>query len=408
MTLPAPAQPRAQLSAADLSAEGSATWRMERAVLGALLCRPERIDRIGIWLGAQDFADPRHRAVFATIAGLHAAGELRPVPDEFASVPAVSPAVAGAITLNVVDVREALESQRFADIEPASARAVVPDLYRAGQNVGQDKLPFYGKRIVGMSARRQIEAWGIRIEQAATSDAVAGGDVGVFETTRAAMMENLADLAIQVRRANGEVVARLERNPVEVPLVEITAPPKFGLVKRAEEQLIHAVIADPQWHGLLDRLRPEDFLAFAGHENTWRAMQELRRRDEPTDPMMVGSELEAVVAVPGRDGARLSMDHLMTMGTAPPPGVARAVDLVTRSALAQHARLAREELQEVAVDRGQDVGAVLQKAGSAGEGLAAQAQRLAGQRKATSIDERLGTRPVVAPSPHQGPATRTR
>lgn len=413
MTTPSRAEPDARRSATALSTTGSATWLFERAALGALLCYPERIPAASSWLRAQDFADPAHRATFVTAVGLYSAGDLWARPPG-ADTSDFSRGVGSA---NLVTVREALEGQRFADRPLGSAHRLVEDLYLAGVDVSPAQMSTYGTKILEMSVRRQVEAWGVRIEQAATSEATEAGDVTVLSTTRSAMIEDLTDLANQVRRANGEgVLPRFDRNPVEAPEVVVPQAPQPGLVKRAELQVIHAVIADPNWRdsGLLERLSPEDFVQSPAHANTWRALQRLHRAGETIDPLMVIWECEFITDDPRRaTGAAaepvvLAAADLQAMTEPPEANIARAIDMVTRSSRAEHARLARDELQQLAADRGQKVTTVLDRAKTAGGSLVEHAQRLAGGRKPASSGIAAALEPAATPAPQQGPATRTR
>jgi len=93
--------------------DGSATWLAEQTVLGALLHRPERIIALNPWLHPHDFADPQHHAVFATIQGLHAAGELQPNPDTTEHAK------------NLLTVWAAPNARRFREVQPpAKARSL--------------------------------------------------------------------------------------------------------------------------------------------------------------------------------------------------------------------------------------------------------------------------------------------
>lgn len=414
----APGRLGPDLSARAQSAPGTATWGAERAVLGALLRRPERIAEMATWLGAHDFADPQHHGVFATIEGLQAAGELRPIAAEFTSLSDLDEATQQAITQNVLAVRDALETQRFTTEVYGSYRELMPELYVAGAGAGPQQYIRYGQMVVEMSVRRQVESWGVRMEQAALAEPVETGDIAALQGTREAMGDNLALLSIQARRSRGEITGRIESNPAEAPAVASTAALPSRLVERAERQVIQAVLADPQWRrsGLLARLRPEDFTASKTHENTWRAIQAVAGRDGPFDPILVAWETEVQAADPRRgfraeDRMALGAAELSSMSAEPVGDVGRAVSTVARSGLARHARLARQEIQKAAADRRVGVAETVATANDVGEELEQHAERLIGvdrKPKESSIARMLAGERSTVGGAQPDPVTRPR
>ncbi|WP_026316738.1 DnaB-like helicase N-terminal domain-containing protein [Actinokineospora enzanensis] len=414
----APDRPGPDLTAWTQSATGTATWMAERAVLGALLRRPERIAEMSTWLSAQDFVDPQHQGVFATIEGLHAAGELRPIAAEFTALSDLDEATQQAMTRNVLAVQDALVSHRFAETYGVT-RTLMPDLYIAGAGAGPAQYNRYGQMVVEMSVRRQVEQWGVRMEQASLAEPAAEGDIAALQGTREAMMENLSDLTVQIRRSRGDITSRIESNPAEAPVVVPTAALPPRLVERAERQVIQAVLADPQVQesGLLQRLRPEDFTASKAHENTWRAIQAVAERG-PVDPILVAWEAEVLAADPrhgyrAEDRVALGAAELSSMSTEPVGDVGRAVSTVARSALARHARLAQQEIQKAVGDRRLGVAETVATANDVGEELEQNAERLVGvdrKPKESAISRMLsGERSTVGgaqPDPAARPRTR--
>jgi hypothetical protein len=362
-------------TAAEQSAPGTVIWHVERAVLGAILCRPERSDEVGAWLRSRDFADPVHATVYSRICDLRAAGALRPIPEEFINM---DPELHAVLSRNVVEVSRALASGPIAAVA-SNAQQLVTDLYVAGRDVDVAALPHYGEQIVAMSARRQVEVWGIRIEQAV------GAEVGYLRDLVGTMVEDLADLEVQIQRAAGDVYYGQERSPVAPPpqpAATVPAPPAT-LASRAEHRLIHAVLSDRQQRGLLDRFPPEAFVTSLAHTNTWRVMQHLHNSGKPVDPLSVALECEAVLALAGQadhgSPEMLELTELMTLASPLDADVDRAADIVTRSAQAARSRSAATDMQATAADRSRPAREVVRQAKTAGGGLADLARRLAGQ-----------------------------
>lgn len=386
MTAPGRSGPAVDATSVDAtSGMGSATWLAERALLGALLRRPERTTRLDGWLSASDFADPQHRAVFTAIAGLHRAGEMRAITADPAVLAAPDEATSRGTTTNVLAVREALHSGRFGTVEVTSYPELLTDLYAAGSSAGGEHFLRYGQMVVEMSARRQLEGWGVRLELAATTPQTAEGELAALQATREAMMAELTTLARQVlqgREQDGMVGGFV--GAAEAPVIQPSAPLPPKLVERAERHVIHAVIADPRWReeGLLDRLRPEDFASQA-HANTWRAIQAVAKRGEPVDPVTVAWEAEVVAQNPrsgfrAEDRAVLSAVELSGMSTAPTGDTGRMISTIARSSLTKLAREARQEIAQAAADRGRGVQDALATGRAAGERLEEHASRLGG------------------------------
>jgi hypothetical protein len=390
-------------SARGSSGPGSSTWHAERALLGALVRRPERIDHLSEWLQSRDFADPEHQGVFATVAGLHARGVLRPVPETAPVSGDVEIATQQAIARNVLALRDALATRRFTDVVYGSLPDLLPQLYRAGSGLHAAQYTRYGQMVLEMSARRQIEDWGVALERAAGPDMTTDNDVTALEVTQMSIVDNLARLDIRVRRSEGQAVGQLDGIVSAVPVAPVSSTLPHAMVERAERRVIHAVLSDdPQWResGLLQRLRPEDFVASPAHRATWCAIQAVAASGVPIDPITVAWQAETAVEGDGTPGQpALSPAELATMREAPTGDVGRAISTVTRSALAHHARHARQEIQ-AATDRGNDVATAITAAQETAGLLGEHAERLATTTRASSpLTRRLaGENTAVAPA----------
>jgi len=340
MSTPATTEPhRGTTAATPNSADGSAVWLAERALLGALLHNPHRTTELNPWLHAHDFADPAHQAIYTTIGGLHDAGQLHPTNR---STP--QDGQRHAITQNVLAVRDALRTQRgTAGVEYIGYDQLV-ELYQAGSAATTAQYIRYGRMILETSIRRQLHTWAIHLEHAVTAE------TDHTPLPRAATTRQLAALTTQALQPNELAINPLATSPP--PNILDTPPAQLPskLVERAERHLIHAVIADPhpRHTSLLELLHPEDFVASTAHANTWRAIQTLARRGDPIDPVTVASETEPLTSDPSQ---RLAARDLATMRTPPHGDTHRAIATVARSALTNHARRARLGIQQAAADR---------------------------------------------------------
>jgi hypothetical protein len=384
-------------NASGLSGAGSAAWYAERALLGALLHQPDRLDQVVTWLRPEDFWDPAHRAVFATVAGLHDAGELPSVDDT------------RVITQNVLAVRDAMESHRFSATGTGIARDLLPELFRDGAGLTEPQYTRYGQMVLDMSARRQIEAWGVLLERAAGPDMTVDDDLTALHQTHDAVMNNLADLDAQARRSTGQVIKRLAEPAGPVPIALPSTPLPSTLIEQAERRVINAVLAgDPTWResGLLQRLRPEDFAGNPAHAATWQAIQSLAGRGHPIDPITVAWQTELI---PDGEQSALPAAALMAMREPPTGDVARAISTVARSALHHHASTARQQLRTAAADRAASLGEVISAAQDAATALQDQANRLVTTpRPSSSLSRTLAGESTVAAQPPPSPLTRGR
>lgn len=369
-----PADTSALRDAREQSARGSPVWFAERVLLGALLHDPSRIEQVAGWLTAQDFCDPQHSALFATMLGLHVTGELGLVRD---SQRHAGFTVQYANAHNVNLVCEAVRAGRFA---PAGAdvRAVVAEAYQVGAVVSDSQVARYGQMTLEMSARRQVGVWAVALEAAASPEMTVDNEGTALQNTHAAVLDNLADLDAQARRSLGQGVGPWDRSSSPVPAAGPVMPLPAPLLQTYQRRVIQAVICDdPTWReaGLTQRLRPEDFVGSPAHASTWRVVQDLVCRNEPVDPITVAWHLQAASAA--EDGpVGLPVADLVDMRRAPDGDVARAVSTVARAALAEHARIARVEVQSAANDRSTPLADVMGSARDAADRLDHHARRL--------------------------------
>ena len=136
------------------------------AALGALLWDPRRVRDVMDWLEPADFPHPMHRAVYATLVGLVAAGE----------------------PVNLLELPATLASGRFHDVHVDPGRpgplgaaglhtllSFTPATPRAETHDGQHHSEHvrYGQLVLQDSVRRQVHAAGVRLEQHAREAIVA-------------------------------------------------------------------------------------------------------------------------------------------------------------------------------------------------------------------------------------------
>lgn len=397
-------------SARDQSARGTASWHMERRVLASLLRQPNRIETLGGALREQHFADPNHRAVFATIAGLHAKGWLRTIYVEQTSLAEMPQFASDALVRNQRDVVQALEAGWFTDAPRGDLATLVTDLTLAAARATQPPEP-YARKVREMALRRDVETWGVALHNAAIPDQAADIDLSTLSDTVDAVMQNLSELVQDFRPSRDP--ADITTAPLRaVPAVKAAAPPPRLLVERAERDIIHAVLADPRGPAapLLTRLRPEDFTALPEHRATWRAIQSLFDRNEPIDPLMVAWESEVLAASPAAplDGrTALPAEALIEMSTTPAKDIAKGVSLVARASLSELARKGRDLVQNSAANRESGVGDAVSSVRDYGTGLLQEARRLVGTAAPTSSVARRLSTPATSTSAAT-PNTRTR
>src|SRR3954470_15349452 len=176
------------------------------AVLGALLGDPRRVREVMDWLEPADFPHPMHRAVYATLVGLVAAGEpvnLLKLPATLASgrfhdvhVDPGRPGPVGAAGLHTL-----------LSFTPATPGAETHDGQHHSEHVR------YGQLVLEDSVRRQVHAAGVRLEQHAREAIVAvDGDPSLpgYEATASAIAR-LEPVLDTIERHLEHLNARLDR-----------------------------------------------------------------------------------------------------------------------------------------------------------------------------------------------------
>ncbi|MFL6120742.1 DnaB-like helicase N-terminal domain-containing protein [Actinophytocola sp.] len=381
---------------------GGATWLAERAVLATLLYRPERLTDLELWLRAGDFADPQHAAVYATIAGLRAAGELRAIHPE---VILHDSDVRSAILDNVVAVQEALHAGRFADTP--LPHGGVRDFLGAASNDGPDLLVRYGQMVLESSARRRLQDWAVYFVQPVRAPQY-GVDTREFSPIHDGLVNDLADLeqrsAHSTVSGNRATYADLEERDAPLlggPLVVPAAAPAHKLVERAERDVLTAALSDTsgQHRRLLDRFEPGDFTASPRHASTWRAIQAVARRGEPVTAITVAWEAERL---PADHGPALSAEELVDLAAAPAPATVRRQTMtIVRASLYNRIQHAGDHLDRAARDRSRGVDQVLNAAQGVAQDLREQASRLVGEHVRSVTANRIAQQLDGSPAPRQ-------
>jgi replicative DNA helicase len=327
-----------------------ATWLAERALMDTLLRGSERIADLP-WLTAADFADPHHGAVFATIAGLHARGELLPVSDS-------------TIGRNLVLIQAALQARTFYQVN--DDWIPVGDLVGAAPPSSSSLHTLYARKVLESSARRQISGWGTAF---ASVDTVPADDL------HEGMATAVLDLQRRVTSAIGWATPETTAiDGLGAPLPLPPAEPNPKLVERAERAVLAGVLNDTQGElaVLLDRIQPDDLTHSPEHQNTWRAMQAVARRGDPVNYVTVAWEAERVVSA---HQPILPLDELAALD-APGGDLTRQVNVISRASLHQRFKQASDDLVAATRQPGQDVTQLLRIARQTASTLQDHARRL--------------------------------
>ncbi|RJQ66185.1 hypothetical protein D5S17_35765 [Pseudonocardiaceae bacterium YIM PH 21723] len=183
-------QAEALRRASEQSAPGTSTWHAEKGVIGAVLRRPERLDAFASWLAPEDFFDPEHQGVYATLLGLHANDELYRLNRTSGGERGMQDAAAQNLRI----VRSALEDKRFTEVEYRSPFTVVNNLFGAGTDA-PGLAERYGRMVAEMSDSRQLDDLGVRLEQAVLAMPVESNDLTAVRGTKELVMAKLSELA---------------------------------------------------------------------------------------------------------------------------------------------------------------------------------------------------------------------
>jgi replicative DNA helicase len=365
---------------------GGATHLAERALLGEVLKRPERLADLDGWITAGIFADPQYAAIYDTVSGLHARGELLSAtshPD--------------AVRHNVITTLAALRAGPFSAMPQISLRSL-SDLPASAPDTADNAAGthvIYGRILLSSATRRTMHAYGIRLAQATTAtNEVHDNRTADLSDAHHAFLEQLAELG----RAHAQVPTTGGAGLPHTPL-HVTTPPNPRLVERAERAILAAVLHDPtgQHTELRDRLQPEDFTARHEHSNTWRAVQTVAARGEPINlvtvawqlehlppehqPALSHDELTNVVALAidplpttDRTESTRSTDNTRTM--APSEAIERQVATIARASLYHRVRSASKELMGAARNTSHTISALIENARRVATDLHQHAARL--------------------------------
>lgn len=369
---------------------GGATRLAERAILAALVHRPERLADLELWLRAGDFADPQRAAVYITITGLRAAGELHPIN---AGASLRDPAARSAILDNVLAVQEALHTGRFT--HTPLPHVGVGELLDAVPTNGPDLHVRYGQMVFETSARRRLQDWAPCFVQPARAPQY-GRDLTEFSPIHDGLVNDLADLAQRSAHSNvprdHATFADLEEIDAPIlgaPLVVPAAAPAHKLVERAERDALTAVLSDTtgKHRRLRDRFEPGDFTASPRHAAIWQAIQAVAGRGEPVNAITVAWEAEHL---PAEHGPALSAEELVDLAAAPAPdSLRRQTATIVRASLYNRVQHAGERLDHAARDRSRSVDQVLNDAHATAEDLREHAARLVGEHVRPSTVHRI-------------------
>lgn len=370
----------------------TATWLAERALLGTLLRHPDRITTLRTWLQPDNFTEPTHQAIYATIDGLNTAADLRTVDPAQPAEEAWE-----TVSHNARAVHRALQSGRFADATPCGYQDLL-DLHHTAGAARPDQTARYGRMILETSIRHQLRTWAVATEPATTAN---------FNPAEG-MLSRLTELINQAHQSTGHfsqpLATTTSASPADGPAT-VAAPPRT-LVERAEHQLIHAAITNSDGGAtpLITRFHPDDFVASTAHAYTWQAIRALAHRGEPIDPVTVAWECETQAAdsrPTASDDTALSPAELGAMTTEPAGNLDRAAATVARAALHHHTHQARRAVANASTQRRTSLDELLTTAYTTGTELRRREQRLNAaipHHPPTDIHTALtGERPVTAP-----------
>lgn len=390
------------------------------AVLGAVLWDPRRLREVMGWLEPDDFLHPVHRAIYATVTGLVAAGE----PVDLMRLPA------------------ALASGRFHEVhvdpgEPgplgaaglhtllAFTPATPP---RGGRYDAQPRSEHvrYAQLVLEASVRRQVHAAGVRIAQHAREaiDVVDDSPTPPVYATVAAAMERLGPVLDTIERHLQHLADRLDhpqgtgagpptnaaqrdaetttgkgRLPAELRVpVEL---PVSAELHQAELAVLGACLVAPGVRRTaLSILVPADFTT-PQVAATWTALTALAARGEPVDFVLLAAAVARHATTTG--GVRgLAPAELFRLAERGDPGIgARAVQTVARACLRRALAAAQHQLAAAAANPALAAEQVIRDARASLRRAQATARRLLGET------ETLGEGETTRPRPRSGSAGAT-
>ncbi|WP_188316622.1 DnaB-like helicase N-terminal domain-containing protein [Solihabitans fulvus] len=351
----------------------------ERALLGCLLWDPRRVMDVWGWLDADDFAFGTHRGVYGTLVGA-----LRQDPGAAAartSEHVISPnATLPELVLALPDL---LQAGTYTDVRHNLLHAVHLHTLMAAVPAGASQHVRYGQMVQEASIRRQVLAWGVRMDQAAISVPTAEGSPEAITEAAEALADWLAELNTRVEVAHGHVhgLAR----PVEQPspalrasarLPNPAALPSSETVERAARRVIHAAIVFPNLRKeLVERLCPEDFPT-TQTTNAWRVVMKVHcERFSPVDYVTVMWEQQRGEPT---CGPGLSAEQLAVMIDAPVGGTQQALCTVVQSAIVRLVGRANTSVAQTATNAAVGVPDLLHTTGQIYDAVDHHARRLTG------------------------------
>ncbi|WP_281356548.1 DnaB-like helicase N-terminal domain-containing protein [Amycolatopsis anabasis] len=374
--------------AAAVPQPSGATRHAERAVVGALLRRPDRLRDVREWLRPEDFADPQLGQAYAAIESLHAQGRLHSVPEDELVRAEFSAETRSTIIGNALTVKDAL-----ADGPAGSARygQLMHDVLAAAPTSAAPRHHRYAHIVLEGSFRRQIEQRAVHMRLLSIS--AASGEVAAIDPAQ--LRHDLVQMSNRLSRASGFGTVNAVDQPDLIP-IPATSPPA-NLVERAEKRLIAAVLADLE-HGrpdLRERFEPRDF-STPEHASTWRAILAVGNTElaAPIDPILVAFETEKISGNPGLDA-----EELLAMSRKPAPVNDATLSTVAQAALYRHGQEMATTMHAAANDRGRPIRDVVDTARSAESQLQRDAKRLTGRPAQTPLTRVLDDAPTPRPHP---------
>jgi hypothetical protein len=296
----------------------SAAWYAERAVLGAVVRRPELATGSDV-LAVEEFAHPEHAAVWAAVLGLQREAEHVSGPDDVA----LAPAALGRVLDNAAVVSEALVSRRFSETDVVHPSRLMYELIAvAPSNIFEVAL--YARIVREAAARRRLDELGLR---PASADTDISRDISAGSLTSQEIADRKRVLGDVYRSARQQIrAAHLGVSPAS-DLADPTTPLPRRLVERQEYVLIRAMLIDPaaRERNLLELFQPGDF-GLAKCVAAWRAMQIVSERQDLLTPITVAWEAEKLS--PGA----LTVVELTAMTREPPRELEQAIVVVARAA----------------------------------------------------------------------------
>jgi hypothetical protein len=294
----------------------------EQATLGALLLAPDAVVAVSGWLRAEDFADPWHHTLYATIRELDAAHQ-RPSPD------VVAQAMIDRHGYRIAD------APRILDL-----LAAVPTRPRAAE---------YAAVVLEASLRRQVACHGVLLQAAALAAALDRSPRVVQTVT--AQIDAVAEAAltrwaIATRATTGTAVPAPVPTPSPVGLLPSLVgadrllsrhplPDPYAVADR-EADLTACLVTHPDYLAAVTGwLRPDALTS-----DTWRpvyaALVDLHDTGSPIDPVTVAWRIARTAPTAGTGPAPRDLAALVEHATILDPAHAATAVAADQLRLAAH------------------------------------------------------------------------